>query len=102
MGQYNDKVERQRLLLLAEEWAKGVSGIHAHSVDSMWYDTRPEDTENGKNVIDRSFYSGLIERTLEDGTIVYFGEELKGDQLIGAYTSAEGNKKQIQGLTNVY
>ena len=24
MGQYDDKVERQRLLLLAEEWANGL------------------------------------------------------------------------------
>ena len=88
MGQYSDKVERQRLLLEAEEWAKGVSGIHAHSLNSMWYDTRPQDTEDGKGVVDRSFNSGLIERTLEDGAIVYFGEELKGDKLIDAYTRA--------------
>lgn len=86
MGQYNDKVERQRLLLEAEEWAKGVSGIHAHSISSMWYDNRPQDTEDGKGVVDRSFNSGLIERTLEDGAIVYFGEELKGDKLIDAYS----------------
>lgn len=86
MGQYSDKVERQRLLLEAEKWAKEVSGIHAHSLNSMWYDTRPQDTEDGKGVVDRSFNSGLIERTLEDGAIVYFGEELKGDKLIDAYT----------------
>ena len=86
MGQYNDKVERQRLLLEAEKWAKGVSGIHAHSISSMWYDNRPQDTEDGKGVVDRSFNSGLIERTLEDAAIVYFGEELKGDKLIDAYS----------------
>jgi hypothetical protein len=86
VGQYNDKVERQRLLLEAEKWAKGVSGIHAHSISSMWYDNRPQDTEDGKGVVDRSFNSGLIERTLEDGAIVYFGEELKGDKLIDAYS----------------
>lgn len=85
MGQYDDKVERQRILLEAEEWAKGVSGIHAHSLSSMWYDTRPQDTQDGKGVVDRSFNSGLIERTLDDGSIVYFGEELTGDALIDAY-----------------
>ena len=85
MGQYQDKVERQRILLEAEEWAKGVSGIHAHSLSSMWYDTRPQDTEDGKSVCDRHFNSGLIERTCDDGSIVYFGVELTGDALIDAY-----------------
>jgi len=90
MGQYQDKVERQRLLLEAEEWAKGVSGIHAHSLSSMWYDTRPQDTEDGKGVIDVQYNSGLIKRTCADGAEVYFGKELKGDDLINEYT-----RKQI-------
>lgn len=88
MTQYNDKVERQRLLLEAEEWAKGVKDIHAHSLSSMWYDDRPQDTEDGKGVVDRRFNNGLIERTLEDGSIVYFGEVLKGNKLIDAYVRA--------------
>lgn len=100
MGQYDDKVERQRLLILAEEWAKGVSGIHAHSISSMWYDNRPQDTEDGKNVVDRSFNSGLIERTLDDGSIVYFGKELKGDELIDAYSSVQSTNKWKKQLTN--
>jgi len=91
MGQYQDKVERQRLLLEAEEWAKGVSGIHAHSLSSMWYDTRPQDTQDGKSVCDRHFNSGLIERTCDDGSIVYFGEELKGDELIDQYQKVTGS-----------
>lgn len=86
MGQYQDKVERQRLLLEAEEWAQGVQSLHAHSLSSMWYDTRPQDTQDGKGVVDKQYNSGLIERTLEDGSVVYFGTELKGDQLIDAYT----------------
>ena len=86
MGQYADRVERQRLLLEAEEWSKGVRSLHAHSLNSMWYDTRPQDTEDGKGVVDKQFNSGLIERTLNDGSRVYFGEELKGDELIDAYT----------------
>ena len=85
MGQYDEIVERQKLLLEAEEWAKGVSNIHAHSLSSMWYDTRPQDTQDGKSVCDRHFNSGLIERTCDDGSIVYFGKELTGDELIGAY-----------------
>lgn len=85
MTEFKDKVERQRILLEAEEWAKGVSGIHAHSMSSMWYDTRPQDTQDGKGVVDRQFNSGLIERTLDDGSIVYFGKELTGDELIREY-----------------
>lgn len=85
MGQYDDKVERQRLLLEAEKWAEGVKSLHAHSLSSMWYDNRPQDTANGKGVVDTQFNSGLIERTLDDGTIVYFGEKLKGDELISEF-----------------
>ena len=85
MSQYNDRVERQRLLILAEEWAKSVKGIHAHSLSSMWYDTRPQDTEDGKSVLDVEYNSGLIKRTCADGSTVYFGKELEGDDLIYEY-----------------
>ena len=81
MGQYDDKVERQRLLILAEEWANGVKAIHAHSMNSMWYDNRPQDTEDGKSVLDVD-NSGLIHRKLHDGLSVWFGKKLEGDELI--------------------
>ena len=48
MTQYDDTVERQRLLLAAEEWANGIRSLHSHRLSSMWYDTRPQDTENGQ------------------------------------------------------
>ena len=54
MGQFDEAVNRQRILLKAEEWAKGVESIHMHKLKSMWYETRPEDTDNG-SVIDRRF-----------------------------------------------
>jgi hypothetical protein len=85
MGQYQDLVDKQRTLLLAEEWAKTVKGLHVHSLDSMWYDDRPQDTADGKFVTDISFNNGLTERTLENGTKVYFGKVLKGDELLWAY-----------------
>lgn len=85
MGQFDDKVERQRALLKAEAWAKSVKGVHVHSLDSMWYDNRPQDTEDGKSVIDTEYNNGLIERKTHDGYTVYFGEELKGDALIDSY-----------------
>jgi len=86
MGQYDDRVERQRLLIKAEEWAQGVKSMHAHSLSSMWYDDRPEDTADGKGVLDIEYNSGRIERTLHDNSKVSFGEELKGDALIDAYS----------------
>ncbi len=85
MTEYKESVQRQAKLLAAEEWAKGVSGIHAHSLNSMWYDTRPQDTEDGKSVIDITYNNGLIKRRLNAGTEVYFGKELKGDDLIYEY-----------------
>ena len=85
MTEYSESVQRQAKLLAAEEWAKGVSGIHAHSLNSMWYDTRPQDTDDGKSVIDITYNSGLIKRRLNDDTEVYFGKELKGDDLIYEY-----------------
>ena len=81
MTQYNETVNNQRLLLEAEEWAKGIKSIHAHSTSSMWYDTRPQDTD-GKSVLDIEYNDGLIERRLESGEIVYFGEKLTGDDLV--------------------
>jgi hypothetical protein len=101
MGQYDEVVERQRLLLLAEDWAKGVSCIHAHSSSSMWYDTRPDDTEDGKCVTDISYNSGLIERTLNDGTVVVFGNELKGDDLINEYSNKVSDSESTR-LTDSY
>ena len=58
-----------------------VKSIHVHSMKSMWYDTRPQDTD-GKSVIDRQYNDGLIERTLANGELVYFGDRLTGDELI--------------------
>jgi len=87
MGQYDYKVERQRQKLAAEEWANEVKSIHAHSLSSMWYDDRPQDTTEGKSVIDKEFNSGKVERTLDNGQVYIFTKyELKGDDLIQAYS----------------
>ena len=32
MGQFDDKVERQRKLIAAEEWSRGIKALHAHSM----------------------------------------------------------------------
>lgn len=88
MSEYDDVVHEQRLLLEAEQWADQVAGMHAHSLGSMWYDDRPQDTADGKGVIDIQYNCGLIKRTLQDGQIVYFGKRLYGQELVDAYTRA--------------
>lgn len=88
MSQYDDVVERQRLKLEAEEWSSKVKSIHAHSVSSMWYDTRPQDTADGKNVIDIEYNSGIIRRQLSDGEVFIFGQAATGDKLIDNYVRA--------------
>ena len=60
MTQYNETVERQRLLLEAEEWAGGVKSLHAHSFTSMWYDTRGNDG----SVMDIEYNNGVVKREI--------------------------------------
>ena len=40
MGEFDYRVERQRVLLEAEEWAKGISSVQYHGLTSMWYETK--------------------------------------------------------------
>ena len=91
MGQFSEMVERHRKKLVAEEWAKGVKTLHHHRLKSMWYDDKPEHTDNGQFVMDRHFNGGEIERTIydADGTKIgvhMFGERKTGDALIQEYT----------------
>ena len=64
MGQYDEVVERQRHLLIAEEMRDTVMQIHVHSLNSMWYDDRPEDTEGGKGVSDVQYMDGRVIREI--------------------------------------
>tara|TARA_R110002074_G_scaffold312377_2_gene483153 strand:- start:8 stop:274 length:267 start_codon:yes stop_codon:yes gene_type:complete len=86
MTQYTKDVEDVRTQREAEKWAKGVSQIHTHSLNSMWYDTRPEDTANGKCVTDVEYNNGVIERSQEGKLIHTFGKKLTGAALVDAYT----------------
>src|SRR6056300_618421 len=90
MSEYKQQVERQRLLLEAEALSKGVKDIHIHSLSSMWYDDRPQDTADGKSVTDVAYNSGRIERILENCEKIYFGELLTGDELIQEYQKKIG------------
>jgi hypothetical protein len=60
---------------------------------SMWYDTRPQDTDGDKNVLDIQYNDGLIERTLDNGELVYFGDRLTGDELIYEWEKHGGKLK---------
>ena len=86
MTQYDETVNNQRLLLEAEEWAKGIKSIHAHSMSSMWYDTRPQDTEKGKSVVDTQYNNGVIRRDiLSTNEVFMFGKALTGQALVDEY-----------------
>ncbi len=85
MTEYDFRVERQRDLLAAEEWAKGVKSMHVHSLKSMWYDDRPQDTDTG-NVTDVQFNDGRIQRSKNGKVIHTWNDDVKtGDDLISAY-----------------
>ena len=85
MSQYNERVEKQRIKLKAEQWAKGVKSIHAHSLSSMHYDVRPQDTENGNTVLDVEYNDGSVRRTTSNNEIVMLGNPLKGDALLNEF-----------------
>ena len=85
MTQYTKDVEDHQIRMDAIEWAKGVQTIHGHSLSSMWYDTRPQDTEGGKAVTDVELNNGTIKRYQNDKLIHTFGNELKDDELAQHY-----------------
>ena len=87
MTEHDKLVHRQKILLEAEEWSKGVRSIHVHSLKTMWYDDRPADTDKG-NVIDTEYNSGIITREQKGKLIHTFGKELKGEALVSAYERA--------------
>tara|TARA_Y100000361_G_C10893878_1_gene205551 strand:- start:19 stop:291 length:273 start_codon:yes stop_codon:yes gene_type:complete len=85
MTEYTDMIESKRKEILAEKWARGVQHIHVHSLKSMWYETRPQDTDSG-NVIDITYNDGTVERELKSGEIIYMLEnQLTGKALIDAW-----------------
>lgn len=82
MTQFNDRVEKQRLKIEAEEWAKGVKSIHAHSLTSLWYDKGREDG----SVLDVQYNDGRVKREITStGETIILGTQLVGDALIEQY-----------------
>jgi|TARA_B100001094_G_scaffold63037_2_gene58940 hypothetical protein len=85
MSQYNNRVEKQRLKIEAEEWAKGVKSVHAHSMDSLWYDDRPQDTQDGKSVFDIHYNDDSVRRTTSTNETIIMGNSISGQELIDNY-----------------
>lgn len=83
MSEYDQVVEKQRILLEAEEWAKGINQIHCFDAATtcMWYEEHPADGR----VTDTTYNDGRIVRTKDDQTIRVYGERLTGDALIDKY-----------------
>tara|TARA_R100000458_G_scaffold50013_1_gene49966 strand:+ start:5762 stop:6028 length:267 start_codon:yes stop_codon:yes gene_type:complete len=88
MSEHDEKVNRQRLLLKAEAWAKIPKCIHIHKLSSMWYDNRPQDTKN-EHVTDIQYNSGLIVRMRKGKVIHKFGEAKTGQDLLDLYYRGE-------------
>lgn len=91
MTEYDGRVQRQRLLLEAEEWAEGIKSLHCHNTTSMWYETdlsAMTDFEMG-HVTDIQYNSGVIERQQNGQTIRTFGSPKTGDDLINAYVRSQ-------------
>ena len=86
MTQHDEKVQYQRDLLNAENWATGFKTLHIHSLKSMWYETEEseKDLENG-SVTDVQYNDGIIIRKQQGKVIRSFGKRLKGEELVYAY-----------------
>ena len=91
MGEYDYRVQRQKVLLEAEEWADGVKSIHVHGITSMYYETAESkaDIEKNGQVTDTEYNSGLIVRTRDNKEICTFGIRKTGDDLIDAYLTGQ-------------
>ena len=70
----------------AEEWADGIKCLHSHQLKSMWYDDRPQDTDDGP-VMDVQYNDGRIKRTiLNTGKVVMMGKQITGEDLVYEYS----------------
>jgi len=87
MGEFDYRVQKQRVLLEAEEWADGIKGIHVHGLTSMYYETAESkaDIEKNGHVTDTEYNSGLIVRERNGKEVCTFGIRKTGDDLIDAY-----------------
>ena len=86
MTQYDEKVELQKQILKAEEYKDTPKNLHAHSLDSMWYETDETKPQTKEGVIDIQYMDGRIERTLKNGKKITLVEGMKGEDLVQEVT----------------
>ena len=91
MGEFDYRVQRQKVLLEAEDWADGVKSIHVHGITSMYYETAESkaDIEKNGHVTDTEYNSGLIVRERDCKEVCTFGIRKTGDDLIDAYLTGQ-------------
>ena len=61
-----------------------VKCLHAHQLKSMWYDDRPQDTDNSP-VSDLEFNDGRVKRTIIDtGEVIWMNSnnQVTGEALV--------------------
>ena len=84
MTQYMETVREQKIKLEAEKWANEIKCIHSHSLSSMWYDDRPQDTENG-SVMDIQYNDGRVVRTINstgETVVMNTAKQKTGEELV--------------------
>ena len=87
MSQYDEVVERQRQMIEAEKWSKGIKAVHAHSFTSLWYENNPDRTGDDLRVLDTEYNDGTIERQyIVSGKTEIIGTKLTGQALLDEYT----------------
>lgn len=88
MTQYTKMVEDFAIMEEALKWSRGAAYIHSHSMDSMYYDDRPDDTANmTKSVTDIEYNAGHIER-FQNGKLIHtFGKKMTDEQLLNAFSA---------------
>ena len=84
-------MQRQKVLLEAEDWADGIKSIHVHGITSMYYETAESkaDIEKNGQVTDTEYNSGLIVRERNGKEVCTFGIRKTGDDLIDAYLTGQ-------------
>ena len=86
MTQYDEKVELQKQILKAEEYKDTPKNLHAHSLDSMWYETDETKPQTKEGVVDVQYMDGRIERTLNNGKKITLVKGMTGADLVQEVT----------------
>ena len=83
MTQYDERVDMQKKILLAEEYKDQPKWVHAHSLTSMWYETEKTKKDAVKGVLDVQYMDGRIERTVSSTGKKYLIQEgMSGADLV--------------------